>query len=320
MFDSSKIWNLNREELLKRVSISEILSYYVPGKGYKYKVLCPFHKDSRPSLHINLHKGTYNCYACDKHGDGIQYVMDRYGVDFISALTIISNDFGLLDLKHDRKPSLEFLGLSKEVKSCEIKIKLRTWSKKDKEYWGQFNISLDLCKKYDIYPISHYWLNDRMFEGGKQLMYAYNIGSGFKIYKPNATEYKWFSSLKREDVFGLKQLNYTRDYLIITKSLKDVVCLESLGVSSIAPQAESIILPEILMQMLKSKFKKIYTLFDYDNSGIHLSWQMRKLYGTTPLFFTDKLWNRKGGYKGCKDPSEFVVNNKQELIDLISKL
>lgn len=316
MFDSSKIFNLNREELLKRVSMSEILSYYISGKGLKYKVLCPFHKDSNPSLHINLHKGTYNCYACDKHGDGIQYVIERYGVDFISALKIISNDFGLLDLKHDRKPSPEFLGLSKASKSAEIKIKTRAWTKPDIAYWAQFNISLELCKRYNIYPISHYWIDDRIFEAKKELIFAYNIGSGFKIYKPFASEYKWFSSLKREDIFGLEQLNYTRNSLIITKSLKDVACLESLDISSIAPQAESIILPEELMLDLQSKFKRIYTLFDYDNSGIHLSWQMRKLYGTAPLFFTDKLWNRKIGYKGCKDVSEFVVNNKEELIQL----
>jgi hypothetical protein len=44
---------------------------------------------------------------------------------------------------------------------------------------------------------------------------------------------------------------------------------------------------------------------DYDNSGIHLAWMMRKLYNIQPLFFTDKLWNRKGGYKGAKDISDY---------------
>ena len=317
MFDSSKIWNLNRDTLLERVSMNEILNYYLPGKGNKYKLLCPFHKDTRPSLHVNLYKGTFKCYSCDKGGDGIQYIIERYKVNFRDSLNIIANDFNLLDLKHDRKPSLEFLGISKQQQLCEIKIKTRSFNKQDVLYWDQFNISIDLCKRYNIYPITHYWLNDRIFDVKKQLAYAYLVNGKFKIYKPYATEYKWFSSLLRTDVFGLEQLNYSRRNLIITKSLKDVVCLESFNVSSIAPQAESIILPESLMLDLKSKFENIYTLFDYDNSGIHLSWQMRKLYNTKPLFFTDKLWNRKGGYKGSKDVSEFTVKNKEELIKLL---
>lgn len=319
MFNSSKIWTLNREELLKRVSMAEILNYYLPGKGNKYKILCPFHKDTRPSLHINLFKGSFQCYACNKGGDGIQYIIEKYGVNFVEALKIIANDFNLLDLKNDRKPSLEFLGVSKASKSCEIRIKTRTWSKRDVEYWKQFNISLELCKKYKIYPISHYWMiwenRTYLYEAKNELIYAYNIEDRFKIYRPFANkDNKWRSSLKRTDIFGLEQLDYSRDFLIITKSLKDVACLESIGISSIAPQGESILLPEDLMNFLKSKFKKIYTLFDYDNSGIHLSWQMRKLYNTTPLFFMEKVWGRKLGYKGCKDVSEFIISNKEELL------
>jgi Crassvirales DNA primase len=317
MFDSSKIWTLNRETLLQKVSMSEILNFYLPGKGSKYKIICPFHKDSRPSLHVNLHKGTYNCYVCNKHGDGIQYVIERYKVDFKESLKIIANDFNLLDLKYDKKPSLEFLGIAKSHEQCEIKIKTRAFNKQDILYWSQFNISIDLCKRYNIYPITHYWLNERIFDVRNQIVYAYVIDGKFKIYKPYAIEYKWFSSLLRTDIFGLEQLNYSRRNLFITKSLKDIICLESFEISSIAPQAESILLPKELMIDLKGKFENIYTLFDYDNSGIHLAWQMRKLYGTIPLFFTDKIWNRKGGYKGCKDPAEFTINNKEEFMKLL---
>lgn len=317
MFDSSKIWTLNKESLLQRVSQAELLNYYLPGKGSKYKLLCPFHKDTNPSLNINLYKGTFNCYSCGAVGDIFAYIMRRYNVDFIESLKIIANDFNLLKVDYERKPSLELFGIAIRDKPTEIKIKIRKWTNKDVLYWKQFNISIGLCEKYNIYPISHYWINNRIFEAKKQLIYAYNIGLGFKIYKPFAVEYKWFSSLKRDDIFGLLQLDYSRKDLVITKSLKDVACLESFGVSAIAPQAESILISKELMDFLKIKFKNIYTLFDYDNSGIHLSWQMRRLYNTIPLIFAEKTWGRKKGYKGCKDISEFTNTYIEEVPTLI---
>ena len=58
---------------------------------------------------------------------------------------------------------------------------------------------------------------------------------------------------------------------------------------------------------------------DYDNTGIHLAWQMRKLYNIKPLFFTEGLWKRKQGYKGCKDSSDFrKLFGKDELKNLIN--
>jgi hypothetical protein len=95
------------------------------------------------------------------------------------------------------------------------------------------------------------------------------------------------------------------ELLVITKSFKDIGTLYEQGIPSIAPQAESILLPENIIDELKSRFKTIYSLMDYDNTGIHLAWKMRKLYGIKPLFFTYGTWSRKQGYEGAKDISDF---------------
>lgn len=319
MLNSSGIFELTKENLLKKVSKSEMLKYYIPGKGDKYQVLCHFHKERTPSMLVNLSTGNWTCFGCNKHGDGIGYITEKYKVNFDEALKIIANDFGLFTHNYNRK-SLELFGVSKDIKQdCVIKIKTKNFDQNDVNYWNKFNISLDICRKFNVYAISHYFINNTMFTCKNQT-FAYNIADRFKIYQPYATENKWYSNLKRNDIFGFDQLEFKPDSLVITKSLKDVMVLYSLNIESIAPQAESILLDEETMIYLKSKYKYIYTLFDYDNSGIDLTWRMRRLYQTKPLFFTDKLWNRKKGYKNCKDISDFIVDNKQELLILINNI
>ncbi len=47
---------------------------------------CPFHDDHRPdSFRINAEHGGYKCHACGASGDIIRFVMERDGVDFITA-------------------------------------------------------------------------------------------------------------------------------------------------------------------------------------------------------------------------------------------
>jgi DNA primase len=319
MFDSSKIYSLTKEDLLRKVSNYEMLKYYIPGNGNKYQISCHFHKDKRPSMVVNLSKGNWTCYSCGRHGDGIDYVIQKYNVNFTEALKIISNDFGLFTHNYNKK-SLDLFGISKDIKtSTTIKIKAKEFTVKDYDYWNKYNITKEICKIFDVYSISHYFINNKVF-GCINQTFAYNIADRFKIYQPFSKTNKWYSNLKRDDIFGFKQLKYESDILIITKSLKDIMVLYSLGIESIAPQGESILIDEETINYLKTKYKKIYTLFDYDNSGIHLSWLMRKLYETKPLFFTNKIWSRKIGYKNCKDISDFIINNKKELSEIIQKL
>ena len=49
--------------------------------------LCVFHEDSTPSLGVNLRSGGYFCFSCQaRGGDVVDFVRQRYGLDFISAV------------------------------------------------------------------------------------------------------------------------------------------------------------------------------------------------------------------------------------------
>ena len=75
---------------------------------------------------------------------------------------------------------------------------------------------------------------------------------------------------------GAKQLPKEDDVLVITKSLKDVMTLYSLGITAIAPNSENLFLTESQFSKLKSRFKRIIVFYDNDLTGLHNMNKIRK--------------------------------------------
>jgi DNA primase len=64
---------------IKRIArFQRVLAYYgieiSGGRGAQRKALCPFHRDTRPSLNVNLDMKVFNCFACGDGGDIIKFV------------------------------------------------------------------------------------------------------------------------------------------------------------------------------------------------------------------------------------------------------
>src|SRR5207237_1282986 len=66
----------------KDIPLAEII-------GSDGKILCPFHDDSRPSLHI--YPNNYHCFACDAHGDHIDWLMMVEGMTRDQAIKLLDN-------------------------------------------------------------------------------------------------------------------------------------------------------------------------------------------------------------------------------------
>jgi DNA primase len=124
-------------------------------------------------------------------------------------------------------------------------------------------------------------------------MYAYKVFEHFKIYRPFADKYaKWRNNLTENDIQGYKELPKTGDLLIITKSLKDVMCLHEMGYNAISPSSESTFIPEKALNALFRRFKRILICFDRDVAGIR---NMRKVSLKTGLkcLIVHKKWHAK---------------------------
>lgn len=68
------------------------------------------------------------------------------------------------------------------------------------------------------------------------------------------------------------------DYLIITKALKDVMCLYEFGIPAIAPCSENLFVTEAQYNRLKQKFKNIYLLYDNDLPGVKAANRIHKAF------------------------------------------
>jgi len=299
-FDSSKLWEPDgkeytdklKEDLFSRVTNEEILRYYIPGQGNKYKTLCVFHKESSPSLCVDMNRGIFKCFGCGKGGDGLTFVQQRYNLTFFEALRLVSSDFGIYG-SNPIKPPLEVLGITpkpKIIKETIIRIKDRPWNQKDESYWLQFGISKELAKEYFIYPITHYWVNDYMFtiKAGELAYGMYEQGK-FQIYQPFAQkDKKWFSNTGSM-IYGYNQLPEFGDLLIITSSKKDIMTLRSIGYNAVSPNNEGSSLPEKEYEDLNNRFKRIVIFFNNDHQGLKAAHVMSNELGLNFIFIPMEL-------------------------------
>ncbi|MFP1133148.1 CHC2 zinc finger domain-containing protein [Asticcacaulis sp. W401b] len=83
---------------LNIVTVAEKLGLQIAaGRKSPRVALCPFHNDSSPSLHLyqgeNPH---YHCFVCHEHGDTVELVKKRRGVEFSEALQWLETNFGIV--------------------------------------------------------------------------------------------------------------------------------------------------------------------------------------------------------------------------------
>lgn len=64
------------QDIKQSLTLATILNHYGIKPNKNNMLLCPFHKDTKPSLQINLETNFYKCHACGKKGDQIQWVQD----------------------------------------------------------------------------------------------------------------------------------------------------------------------------------------------------------------------------------------------------
>ncbi len=57
--------------------------------------LCPFHEERTPSFGIDPVKKVYHCFGCGAGGDVFRFVQETEGVDFVGALELLADRYGV---------------------------------------------------------------------------------------------------------------------------------------------------------------------------------------------------------------------------------
>jgi len=83
-----------KDDVKKDVDIVELFSHFniqLNKKGKNHVGLCPWHKDTSPSLSVDQVKGLYNCFGCGESGDIFTLVEKMKGYSFKESLHFLKN-------------------------------------------------------------------------------------------------------------------------------------------------------------------------------------------------------------------------------------
>ena len=317
---------ITKDYLLERASQETYLEYYlgIPVKKGLYK--SPLRKDDKPTCSFYRNRSgdiIFKDFSGQFSGNFISVVMYKYSCSYYMALKIIANDFGYIKhkkLTRNTKPIVISNNTFKDDKGAKIQIEAKDFSLKELLWWKQYGITEKILKKFRVFSCKTVFLNDKIFTKSNlaRPIFGYYRGKNsddlelWRIYLPfhRSNEPRFLSNWKSSMIQGIKQLPKEGDVLIITKSLKDVMCLYALGYNAIAPNSENIFLTENQYNKLKEKFKHIILFYDNDLAGISNMNKIRKKYDIKCLWIPR--------HYECKDISDFYkkygeIENKKLL-------
>lgn len=308
---------ISKNDVFNKITEEEIFNHYL-GFAAEIKKMyhSPFRKDPIPSFNLYYNQRgdlRYKDYG-GSQGSCIDFVMNLYNITYEEAIRVIYED-----LKLNRVPSNT--PLTRRIKpkgskiTCKRRIKEETY---DKEYWESFGISKKTLKHYNVINVEFVWLNDVLLWGNDPInpIYAYFFPktNRVKVYRPLADKkFKWLCNTKNDDIQGYDQLPLEGELLIISKAMKDVMLFHELGFNAIAPQGEGMFIPEDIVIELKTRFKRIITVYDNDEPGVTASIKLNEIIGSG-------YWNIPKIYKE-KDITDFYkVHGKEKTIELLKPL
>jgi len=269
--------------------------------------------------------------ADSRFGDVIRFTKyfaaHNFGVELSTTYEVVKFldsqlELGIFDHNTDLKRTAIKRDFSHARRDKSIFFKSRNFTKRDLEYWNNLCIEKEDLEKFNVKSVRYLLQeNGQVRKEFKlnELAFVYIIHDKVKLYQPLASRsFKFRNSCPGDDpryYQGFQQLE-GHDTLIITKSMKDVIVfwkffnhLLDIPVDVIAPQAESINLPDNFLTAIKKKYKRIIVVSDYDLAGVKFANKLKREGLEIKFVSTDRIFiNNK--YKVIdKDISDFLVNH-----------
>lgn len=322
---------ITKSYLLSQYSEETYMEYYLGIKVAKGLFCSPLRRDNTPTCSFYKNKSgelIFKDFNGSFYGNFISVVMEKYHVPYYKALQIIAEDFNLSKRHTDKvavnpiKPSTTVF---KDTGPADVRVEIKDFTQEELNWWNSYGITLDILKKFNVYSCKNIFLNGELFKTiyKDNFMFGYYGGKKdnlelWRIYFPKQSNYRFLTNWPAKKIQGLKQLKKEGDICVITKSMKDTMCLYSLGISAIAPNSENLFIADTILERLKSKFKYIIVLYDNDLPGIQ---NMRKIKNKHPeliYFYIPRHYNAKDisdFYKkyGKDKTLEFVKDNLNKL-------
>ena len=315
---------ITKELILSRFSEEQLMEYYLHISVKKGLFRSPLRKDKQPTCSFYRNKsGTliFKDFATGQHLNIFDVVQSIFRCDYFESLRIIANDFGIVRdntlHKNPGKINLNPVKI-KDKEISKIQIEVQEFTDRELKWWGKYGISKDILKRFNVYSCKHVFLNDQLFAKSQQhcpiFGYYGKKYQGLELWRcyfPKRTSFRFITNWPSKKIQGYDQLPKKGKLLVITKSMKDSMCLYSCGITACAPNSENLFISDKVLDDLKNRFENIVVLYDNDRPGLYNMAKIRKEHPELTYVFIPKRY-------GSKDISDFYKDHgRKETLNLI---
>ncbi len=317
--------SIDIDSIYKMVSEEDILTHYFNINRIPCVINSPLRKDRNPSFALyyrNSNKISYYDYGTKESGGVFDLLMNYFHLTFPEVLEKISKDLSTYQISHKIHKNTYKHKL--QLNNFKLNVKVRDFKDYDLEYWQSYGINKQWLEFGKVYPISDIFIeknNQQVILPAERYAYAYiefkDDKQTIKVYQPKSNKYKWIGDTD-SSVWDLwSQLPKQGEYLIITSSRKDALCLwANLGIPSCCLQSEGMIPKSQVIKQLQDRFKTIFILYDNDfnrleNVGQNHASELVQQYNFINICIPTQY--------ECKDPSDLYKKYGKEKFILIFK-
>lgn len=316
---------LSKELILSRFSEEQLMEYYLRMPVKKGLFRSPLRDDKNPTCSFfRNNKGTllFKDFATGQCLDIFSIVQQMFKCNYFEALKIIANDFGIIQNKSIKRNPGKINENPIKIEDKElskIQVEIQDFTDLELKWWEKYGITKDILQKYQVYSCKYVFLNGNLLAKSQQHCPIFGYyGKKYhglelwKIYFPKRTNYRFIGNYPCKKLQGYDNLPKSGKICVITKSQKDVMALYAYGIPACAPNSETIVPSEFIINDLTSRFEHVFALWDNDRTGVTFLNKIKKKYPQIKCLIIPRNLEAKDfsdlrakyGYKKTK---EFII-------------
>lgn len=281
--------NITKELILSRFSEEQIMEYYLGFPVKKGIFRSPLRDDKKPTCSFfrnNSGRLIFKDFATGQNLDVFAVVQEKFHCGYYEALDIIANDLGIVHNTRLHKNAGKINENPVKIEDKEmskIQVEVQEFTDLELKWWEKYGITRDILKRFNVYSCKHVFLNDQLFAKSQQHCPIFGYyGKKYqgmelwRLYFPLRKSYRFITNWPSKKIQGYDQLPKKGKLLVISKAMKDTMCLYSMGITAIAPNSENLFISDNVLEELKSRFETIVVFYDNDRPGLSNMAKIRK--------------------------------------------
>lgn len=275
------------KEVLQRTSGGYDIYMAYEGKVPK-SMKSPWRKDNNPSFGFYQKDGIW-CWrdiAREEAGTAIEYVMNKFGLNFGDAMQKVLYDFGIGGSKVNINPNpIKITWEKKEVElPVHISFTSQPFQRQHHEFWNCAGVQEVDCNRMECWAVKDMSLKrKRFFIRPDEAAFAYYAPEEdkVKIYLPDRGKgERFWNSVSYFYLWNSRNIQQKVENLVVQKSVKDMIVTSMLTPNVIATQAEGVtIFNEETVRAISDMADNVFISYGSDEDGKTKSIKITKDFG-----------------------------------------